>query len=108
MTKPNRTRNISINFRMTEQEHDCFLSKVKKSKLSQQDYLLRAALDKEIIVIDGLREILVELKRIGNNVNQLAYRANAGFPVDGFELAAVRKEMVAIWQSLKQLNRKAK
>lgn len=46
MTKPNRTRNISINFRMTEQEHDCFLSKVKKSKLSQQDYLLRAALDK--------------------------------------------------------------
>ncbi|MDU7005642.1 plasmid mobilization protein [Clostridium sp.] len=41
---------------------------IKKSKLKQQEYLIKSALNKKIIVIDGLKEILLELSREGNNL----------------------------------------
>ncbi|MFH5920342.1 plasmid mobilization protein [Clostridium perfringens] len=42
--------------------------KVEKSKLKQQDYLIKSALNKKIIVVDGLKEILLELSRERNNL----------------------------------------
>ena len=42
------------------------------------DYLIECSRNTDITVTD-LSEVLVELKRIGNNINQLARKYNAGF-----------------------------
>ncbi len=42
------------------------------------DYLTTCALDKEIVRIDGLDNLLAELKAQGRNLNQLTTLANMG------------------------------
>ena len=74
----NRKREKQIKFYVNEKEYDQIKKKVKKSKLKQQEYLIKSALNKKIIVIDGLKEILLELSREGNNLNQIAKKINEG------------------------------
>ncbi|EGT4142438.1 plasmid mobilization relaxosome protein MobC, partial [Clostridium perfringens] len=68
----NRKREKQIKFYVNEKEYEQIKKKVEKSKLKQQEYLIKSALNKKIIVIDGLKEILLELSREGNNLNQIA------------------------------------
>ena len=51
-------------------------AKAKQAQMSLTDYLIACLRQTEIKVTD-LSGILVELKRIGNNVNQLARKANS-------------------------------
>ncbi|MFH5978250.1 plasmid mobilization protein, partial [Clostridium perfringens] len=74
----NRKREKQIKFYVNEKEYEQIKKKVKKSKLKQQEYLIKSALNKKIIVIDGLKEILLELSREGNNLNQIAKKINEG------------------------------
>ncbi|MBI6030872.1 plasmid mobilization protein, partial [Clostridium perfringens] len=50
----NRKREKQIKFYVNEKEYDQIKKKVEKSKLKQQEYLIKSALNKKIIVIDGL------------------------------------------------------
>ena len=72
-----RTRNKSIPIRVTEKELQAIDEAAKKAKKNRTEYLISAALGKEITVIEDLREMIVQLKRIGNNLNQLTRKANA-------------------------------
>lgn len=42
------------------------------------EFVTRSALNKKIIVVDGLPEILKEVKAIGRNLNQLTTLCNMG------------------------------
>lgn len=97
-----RTNTKQIVIRMTEENFERIKNKVAASGLKQQDYLLRAILNKPIVNTDGLREFSAQLKSIGNNLNQLTRLANMGFPIDRRELAAIREELNNLWLSLKQ------
>jgi len=63
-------RDIKLNFRVSDYENNIIKLKSKKANATVSSYIRSAALDKEIINIDGLREMLPELNRIGNNLNQ--------------------------------------
>ena len=102
----NRTRPKQIVIRATEIEFDQIKKKVKASKKKQNEYLLKCVLDKEIVVIDGLKEQTVELKRIGNNLNQLTRAVNEGRANCGEELQDINKEMKEVWQLLRLLIQK--
>lgn len=52
--------------------------RAKKAKMTMTDYIVQCALGKEIVRVDGLDEILSELKAQGRNLNQLATLANMG------------------------------
>jgi hypothetical protein len=80
--------------------------KVEKSKLSQQEYLLKCALNKEINVIDGLHEMTLELKRIGNNLNQLTRSVHEGKANCSNEVQDIQKELSETWQLLRSLIQK--
>lgn len=66
-----RTRNQVIAFRATPAERRQISAKVKRSGLSQQEYLLDAALNQPIYVMEELKPILSELRAWGKNLNQL-------------------------------------
>jgi hypothetical protein len=66
----NRTRPYTVNFRVSGSEKEMIDSKVKASGMNKTDYLIKALSDKHIVSIENGNEILAELKRQGNNLNQ--------------------------------------
>ena len=55
---------------MSEQEKNLIDDKLAKSGLTMREFILRSITGKPIIVIESGGEILAELKRQGNNLNQ--------------------------------------
>ena len=53
-----RKRNRTITIRCTDDEYERIHSKAQRHKLSLSDFLLRSALDKKIVVADGLDKIV--------------------------------------------------
>ena len=73
-----RTRNQVVAFRVTKAERRQIEGKIRRSGLSQQAYLLRAALEEPIRVVEELKPILAELRGWGRNLNQLTVLAHSG------------------------------
>ena len=73
-----RKRNVTITIRCTEEERNRIYQKVKQHNLKLNDFILRSAMDKKIINIDGLSEVMREQKAIGRNLNQIAMLAHEG------------------------------
>ncbi len=101
-TENKQNKNKHFNFRVNEKEYNVIKTKIEKSKLNTSKYLLRTAMDKDIIVIDGLEEIIIQLRKIGNNINQLAKLSNQGRLIN-VNLEDVKEEMKNIWQLLNLL-----
>ena len=73
-----RRRNKTLTIRLTEQEHDAIMEKVLYAGKNITDYLITAALNTEIHVAEDTRPLVTELKRIGNNLNQITAKINTG------------------------------
>ena len=73
----NRTRSKAVTLRMTDEEHRYFLERCSLSKhKNQTDFFLRVLRDKPIIVVEEIAAALAELKRQGNNLNQVSRSLN--------------------------------
>ena len=101
-----RKRNKSIPIRVTEKELQAIDANAKKAKKNRTEYMITSALGKEITVIEDLREMIVQLKRIGNNLNQLTRKANAQ-EVKVVDLEETCTELSNIYQAVFALARKA-
>lgn len=66
-----------MSIRLTQSEKSSIYKKSKKAKLTLTEYILKSSLQSEIKVVD-LQPLLVELKRIGNNLNQITRKINSG------------------------------
>jgi|GEM_PF-688565 len=64
--------------RISEADYDSIKRKAEKAKLNMTGHVTMAALDKKIVVVDGLDKVLAELKAIGRNLNQLTTLCNMG------------------------------
>ncbi len=71
-----RKRNVTITIRCTEDERQRIYNKARQHSLTLSDFVLRSALDKKIIVAEGINEIVKQQKAIGRNLNQIATLAN--------------------------------
>lgn len=75
----NRTRNKAVTLRLTADELALFQRQFQKSGAkNQSDFLLALLQDKPILVIEELAPFLAELKRQGNNLNQIARALHEG------------------------------
>ena len=94
-----------ITIRVNEKEKKKLIEKSKIAKLSLSEYLIKQGLDKDIVIVDGLNEVATELRRIGNNINQLTYLANSGriYTVD---LSEVKQEIGKVWNVINELQNK--
>ena len=95
-------RNCILKFRATEEEKDRIMKKVDASDLSISEYLRRCALDKPVIVMEGVDQIAYELRAIGNNLNQIARAVNSGY-IQAVNLQETEEVLGQLWQSLNSL-----
>ena len=68
------------------------------------DYITKSALDKKIVVIDGLPQIVTELKRIGNNLNQLTMLSHQGV-INTVNLDEIEESLTAIYWKINELTK---
>lgn len=67
-----------ITARMTPADKNAIFRRAKSAGMTITDYIITCALGKEIVRVDGLDEVLTELKAQGRNLNQLTTLANMG------------------------------
>ena len=60
-----------LNFRISDEADAVIRAKAKAAKMNITDYVISAATQKEIINFEGLSDVVSQIKRLGNNVNQL-------------------------------------
>jgi hypothetical protein len=98
----NRTRPKQIVIRLSEEELAQIKEKVEQSGKSQQQYIIEALTQSNIVNLDGLKELYPEIKRIGNNLNQIAKALNGSTYYSYSLITQNQKELEKIWQLLKQ------
>lgn len=101
------TKTEILKFRVTPEEKEIITHKALFSYRLVSQYLRDCVLGKQITVINGADNVADELRRIGNNVNQITRAVNAGF-ITEVNLTETREELKAIWQSLNSLLRTAR
>lgn len=99
----NKKRPHQVTFRLSDEELEILKEKISSSGKNQQEYLRRAALSQNITNMDELKELIPEMKRQGNNLNQVAKKLNERGYVDYDKtLDTTLKGVRETWQSLKQ------
>lgn len=81
-----RRRNETLTVRLTRTEKASILAKAKRAKMNLTEYILAISKQTEIVLPPDTAPIVIELKRIGNNLNQIAAKVNSGVAyVDGLQ-----------------------
>ncbi|PWJ09618.1 plasmid mobilization protein [Ruminococcus flavefaciens] len=73
-----RKRNTTIAIRCTEEESRRIHELAERHGLKLNDFVMRSALGKKIVVANGINEIVKQQKAIGRNLNQIAMLAHEG------------------------------
>ena len=71
-------KNKRITLRVSEADCQKLHDKADAARMTLTDYLTACGLQKEIVIIDGLDEVIRQQKGIGRNLNQLTTLANMG------------------------------
>ena len=95
-----------IEIRVTPEEKMLIVLKSKRANQSISEFLIKSSVENKIVVINQLPEMITELRRIGNNINQLTKLAN-GRVITSVDLEDTKKELQKIWQSLNLLTTKS-
>ena len=74
-----KTKTEIISTRVTPEQREIIEEKAYSSYRTPSMYLRDCALDKKIVVVKGVDEVANELRKIGNNLNQLTRAVNAGY-----------------------------
>ena len=71
-------KNRRITLRVSDADWQKLHDKATASRMTLTDYLTACGLQKEIVIIDGLDEVIRQQKGVGRNLNQLITLANMG------------------------------
>ena len=73
-----RSRNNRIDIMLSDEEYAKLKSDVSRAKISQAEYIRRLILNKRIREKpdDRFYDVMFKLTHIGNNLNQIAHKAN--------------------------------
>lgn len=95
-------RTKKMTFRLIAEEYTKIKAKVDEAGISQQQFLLKTALDKEIIHINEYQSLMLQIKKIGTNINQIARHSNETGAITKSEIEEVKEGLEKIWRLLNQ------
>lgn len=91
-----------IVIRVTKQEKERLVKKSQRAEMSLSEYLIEHRLERDIIIIEDVKSFVYELRKIGNNINQLTHLANSGV-IRTVYLDGVKEDMKKIWTGLNDI-----
>ena len=100
-------KTVILSCRVTPEQREEIEYKALSSYRTPSMYLRDCALDKKIIVVKGIDEVANELRKIGNNLNQLTRAVNSGYCYE-VDLRETREELARLWQLLNSLTQEVR
>ena len=97
-----KKKDIKFSTRMAAEDRATIKELAKQSHMSMSNYVTACCLGQKIVIIDGLKEVLKELKAIGNNINQLVTLAHMG-KVTVINLSEVRQLLADIRTTVREI-----
>jgi len=96
-----RKRNYPVTVWLNEKEMNLLKDKVSKTYFCRSDYIRKCSLDKNIKVIQGIRELIIEIKRIGSSLDNITNSINCGtLTVVGDNLKSIKENLKTVWSKL--------
>lgn len=95
-------RNKILKVRVTDREYDVIMQNCIKSGRTISELLRECATEKEIIILGNLTELVTELRRQGNNLNQLTVMARQN-RIQQVNFEPFMEVMTKVWQALNSL-----
>ena len=95
-------KNQFIRARVAGWEKERIRRKAKTAHMSESEFVRRAAMERDVVVIEGMDEILRELRYQGNNLNQLTVMARQG-RITQVNYEPCMEVYRGIWQTLNSL-----
>ena len=99
-----RTRNIHLGVRVTQDEKDFIMAKMAQTGARNFNlYALKMLITGEIRNVDltHYQELAKEISSIGTNINQIAKVVNASGKIYETEITEIKMRLDEIWQLLK-------
>ena len=97
-----KKKDIKFSTRMAAEDRTTIKELAKQANMSMSNYVTACCLGQQIIIIDGLKEVLKELKAIGNNLNQLVTLAHMG-KITVINLSEVRQLLTNISITIREI-----
>lgn len=98
----NKTRPHKVTVRLSDSELSDLKKRIKLSGFNQQQFLSRAIFSKAMMDKEQLHSLLIELRREGCNLNQIARACNTYKVLDDAErIKQAIEKLEALWQSLR-------
>lgn len=99
-----RKRNKTLTIRLAEKEYDVITKKAHRSGMSITNFLVATTEQTQIYVAEDTNPLVAELKRIGNNLNQIIVKINAGafFSYNFHEVIELQR---AIYEEVRRIGR---
>lgn len=101
LRKEHHMKTKRLNFRLADWQDDIIRAKAQEANMSITDYVIRCAMEKKIINYEGIEALETQLKKIGNNLNQIVVIARQG-RAEIFNLESVQQELAALHETLLQ------
>lgn len=98
----NKTRPNKVTVRLSDSELSDLKKRIELSGFNQQQFLSRAIFSKAMMDKEQLHSLLVELRREGCNLNQIARACNTYKVIEDAErIKQAIEKLEALWQSLR-------
>jgi len=96
-----RKRKFFVALWLDDDEYLSMKAKISRTSLNQSTYIRKCILEKEMTIIPGIRDLIIEIKRIGNNLNQITRLANEGsIKIIGNDLSDIKEDLKKVWEQL--------
>lgn len=100
-------KDTTFSIRISSEDLATIRQKAKDARLSQSEYVTRCCLGRQIVIMDGLKEVLQQQRAIGNNLNRLTVLANMG-RITAVDLDRTAQELAAISSTLRDIQERAR
>lgn len=88
-----KKKTARFELRMTPTEKEKLIAKAAEAHLTVSQYLLRLSDEKKIVISDNIPKLVHEIRKIGVNINQIAYIGNSQKYINNELLKQVQQDM---------------
>lgn len=101
-------KNYVFSIRIEKSDLDKIRENAKKADMTTTAYLIdRALREEQIVILEDLKPVCHEIRKIGTNLNQLTMLAHKG-QISCVNLSAFSEEVKKLWQPLNLLTERTK
>lgn len=101
-------KDYGFSIRIERSDLDKIRENAQKANMTTTAYLINRALrDDRIIILEDLKPVCHELRKIGTNLNQLTMLAHRG-QINCVNLSTLSEEVKKLWQPLNLLTERTK